>query len=93
VSRRTIQSCASAIHAVHREEFARAEELLGIMDYVYSLLITVDFPVGLTGGLRRTTDALRALIERTRGDLKNAMVARRVRDAIEGADSGRVGDA
>ena len=57
------------------------------MDDVYSLLVTVDFPDGLTGGLRRTTDALRAVIERTRGDLTNAIVARRLRDAIEQADT------
>jgi translin len=66
----------------------RAEELLGVMDDVYSLLVTVDFPDGLTGGLRRTTDALRAVIERTRGDLTNAIVARRVREVIERADPG-----
>jgi translin len=55
------------------------------MDDVYSVLVTIDFPDGLTGGLRRTTDALRAVIERTRGDLTNAIVARRLRDAIEAA--------
>ncbi|HEX8918470.1 MAG TPA: haloacid dehalogenase [Chloroflexota bacterium] len=46
-----------------------AERILGLMDEVYSALITVDFPDALTGGLRRTTDALRAVLERTRGDL------------------------
>jgi translin len=39
------------------------------MDEIYGFLVTVDFPDGLTGGLRRTTDALRAVLERTRGDL------------------------
>src|SRR4029078_510355 len=47
----------------------RGEELLGYMDEVYSLLITIDFPDAMTGGLRRTTDALRAVPERTPGDL------------------------
>ena len=74
------------LDCLRADRLDRAEELLGIMDDVYSLLITVDFPDGLTGGLRRTTDALRAVIERTRGDLTNAIVARRVRDAIEQAD-------
>jgi translin len=78
--RRQILDCLRA------DRLERAEELLGIMDDVYSLLVTVDFPDGLTGGLRRTTDALRAVIERTRGDLTNALVARRVRDAITGAE-------
>ena len=46
------------------------------MDDVYGLLVTVDYPEALTGGLRRTTDALRAVLERTRGDVTN-----RARDA------------
>ena len=78
--RRLILDCLRA------DRLVRAEELLTIMDDVYALLVTVDFPDGLTGGLRRTTDALRAVIERTRGDLTNAIVARRVREAIERAD-------
>jgi translin len=81
------------LDCLRADRLDRAEELLAIMDDVYSLLITVDFPDGLTGGLRRTTDALRAVIERTRGDLTNAIVARRVRHAIEQADPGRVADA
>ena len=67
------------------DDEARAEELLAVMDDVYGLLVTVDYPDAVTGGLRRTTDALRAVIERTRGDLTNALVARRLRDAIERA--------
>jgi translin len=39
---------------------------------VYSLLVTIDYPDALTGGLRRATDALRAVLERTRGDLTAA---------------------
>jgi translin len=51
------------------EQMAEAERVLQIMDDVYTNLITVDFPDTITGGLRRTTDALRAVLERTRGDL------------------------
>ncbi|HTL84417.1 MAG TPA: haloacid dehalogenase, partial [Acidimicrobiia bacterium] len=50
-----------------------------------SLLVTIDYPDGVTGGLRRTTDALRAVLERTRGDLTTAMVASRLQGAIESA--------
>lgn len=50
-----------------------AEPYLGVMDEVYSHLVTMDFPDALTGGLRRTTDALRAVLERTRGDLTVAV--------------------
>ncbi len=46
---------------------------MGVMDEIYSLLVTIDYPDGVTGGLRRTTDALRAVLERTRGDLTTAV--------------------
>ena len=75
--RRHILDCLRA------DRLARAEELLAVMDEVYALLVTVDYPDAITGGLRRTTDALRAVIERTRGDLTNALVAQRLRLAIE----------
>jgi translin len=75
--RRHILDCLRA------DRLARAEELLAVMDEVYALLVTVDYPDAITGGLRRTTDALRAVIERTRGDLTNALVAQRLRVAIE----------
>ncbi|HRJ27942.1 MAG TPA: hypothetical protein PLO61_10600 [Fimbriimonadaceae bacterium] len=48
---------------------AEAIRLLGLMETIYDDLITFDFPDSLTGGLRRTCDALRAVIERTRSDL------------------------
>jgi len=66
-------------------EMTRAETLMGAMDEIYSLLITIDYPDGVTGGLRRTTDGLRAVLERTRGDLTTAMVAARLQGAIESA--------
>ena len=55
------------------------------MDEIYSLLVTIDYPDGVTGGLRRTTDALRAVLERTRGDLTTTIVAARLQAAIESA--------
>jgi translin len=61
----------------------RGEELLGYMDDVYSLLITVDFPDAMTGGLRRTTDALRGVLERTRGDLTMTLLQSRLLEGIE----------
>ncbi|HYT38608.1 MAG TPA: haloacid dehalogenase [Acidimicrobiia bacterium] len=61
----------------------RGEELLGYMDEVYSLLITIDFPDAMTGGLRRTTDALRGVLERTRGDLTTSLLQSRLLAGIE----------
>ena len=46
-----------------------AERLLSHMDDIYSVLITMDYPEAITGGLRRWTDIARSLIERTRGDM------------------------
>jgi translin len=70
----------------------RGEELLGYMDEVYSLLITVDFPDAMTGGLRRTTDALRAVLERTRGDLTTSLLQTRLLAGIEASRTVPPGD-
>ena len=43
------------------------------MDDIYSVLVTFDYPDAMTGGLRRTTDAVRGILERTRGDLTIAV--------------------
>src|SRR5829696_4341353 len=58
---------------LRENNLSRAEYLLGTMDEIYSALVTVDFPDAITGGLRRTTDALRAVLERTRGDVTAAI--------------------
>ena len=47
----------------------RCEECLAVMDEVYGILVTFDYPDAMTGGLRRTTDNVRGILERTRGDL------------------------
>ena len=66
-------------------DLERGEELLGVMDDVYDALLGVDFPDALTGGLRRSLDALRAVLERTRGDVTTTVLQTRLREAIEGA--------
>ncbi len=50
-------------------ESREAERLLTMMDDIYSLLVTLDYPDAITGNLRRTTDMVRGVTERTRGDL------------------------
>lgn len=57
----------------------RADALFAVMDEVYGMLVTVDYPEAVTGGLRRSTDALRAVLERTRGDVTSAAVVARIR--------------
>jgi translin len=46
-----------------------AERLLIHMDDIYSILVTMDYPDAITGGLRRLTDIARGITERTRGDM------------------------
>jgi len=61
------------LDAMRRGDLSRGEELLTIMDDVYSVLVTIDFPDAVTGGLRRTTDMVRGVLERTRSDLTLAI--------------------
>lgn len=60
------------------DDLPLAERYLAVMDDIYSVLITVDFPDAITGGLRRTTDQLRAVLERTRGDVTLTLNQRRL---------------
>jgi translin len=65
------------------DDATEAEHLFAVMEDVYDILVTVDYPDALTGGLRRSTDALRAVLERTRGDVTNAVVLGRFDAALE----------
>lgn len=69
-------------------ELRRGEALLGVMNDVYDTLVTVDFPDAVTGGLRRTTDALRGVLERTRGDLTTSLLQSRLLQGIEARAAG-----
>jgi translin len=69
---------------IRRGEAPAGESYLATMDDVYSHLITVDFPDTLTGGLRRTTDMLRGVLERTSGDLTVAMRQEELQAALRG---------
>lgn len=64
-------------------ELEMAEGLLAAMEDVYELLVTIDYPDAVTGGLRRTADALRAVLERTRSDLTTTLLQVRLQTAIE----------
>jgi translin len=58
-----------ALDLMRRGQVTEAEPYLEFMDEIYSHLVTVDFPDAVTDGLRRHTDVLRSVLERTRGDL------------------------
>lgn len=62
-----------ALDALRRGDVPRAEYMLSAMDDIYSVLVTVDFPDAITSSLRRTTDMVRGVLERTRGDVTTAV--------------------
>jgi len=52
------------------------------MDEIYNLLVTVDYPDALTSGLRRQTDLVRGIVERTRGDMTLSLREERLQQAL-----------
>ena len=58
--------CLDIMRHGHSDE---AERLLSHMDDIYAILVTMDYPDAITGGLRRLTDIVRGVTERTRGDM------------------------
>lgn len=72
-----------ALDALRRADIPKAEAMLEAMDEIYSSLVTMDFPDALTGGLRRTTDMVRGVLERTRGDLTVAVRQQSLEKALK----------
>ncbi|HTG48360.1 MAG TPA: haloacid dehalogenase [Actinomycetota bacterium] len=64
-------------------DVATAERTLAVLEDLYGLLVTIDYPDAITMNLRRSTDVARSLIEKTRGDLSIAFVQRDLHDALE----------
>ncbi len=75
------------LDALRGNDIDRALALMSQMDGVYDILVTVDFPDAVTGGLRRTTDQLRAVLERTRADVTVAVRQDRLEQALRSAES------
>ena len=75
------------LDTIRRGELQRAEEILTVMDDIYGLLVTVDYPDAVTSGLRRSTDMVRGVLERTRGDLTMSRQQRELTDALKRAET------
>ncbi|MFO3797324.1 MAG: haloacid dehalogenase [Anaerolineales bacterium] len=58
------------------------ERLLSYMDEIYAVLVTMDYPDGLTNNLRRQTDLVRGIVEKTRGDVMFALRSQHLEQAI-----------
>lgn len=68
---------------LRKGELKRCEELLAAMDDLYFVLVSMDYPDGITFGLRRLTDVARSIIERTRGDFTTSTIQYELRDALD----------
>jgi translin len=83
----------SVLDIMRKGDIDRAEELLKKMDDAYYMLVTFDYPDAITGGLRRTMDQTRAVLERTRGDLtvtiRQSELERALNKAVETFKEGK----
>ncbi len=71
------------LDSMRRGDLSQGEELLSAMDDIYSILVTMDFPDAITGGLRRTTDMVRGVLERTRSDLTLVIRQKELENRLE----------
>jgi translin len=67
---------------IRRDSFEKAEVFLGIMEDIHATLMDFDYPDAITKGLRRKTDVSRGLIEKTRGDVVNAIRQKKLETAM-----------
>ena len=61
---------------------AEGEYFLGIIEEIYYLLMLFDYPDAITRGLRRKSDLARSMLERTRGDLTNALELAKMQESL-----------
>jgi translin len=70
------------LDALRQGEIKHCEECLDAMGDIYDVLVTMDYPEAVTSGLRRTADAMRGILERTRGDFTMAYVQRKLEERL-----------
>lgn len=71
---------------LRHDHTTEADRLLESMEDIYGFLVTVDFPDAITGNLRRITDIVRGVTERTRGDLTTSLQQRELKDALRAVE-------
>lgn len=77
------ESRRHVLDVIRLGQLERAERILNIMDEVYYALITFDYPDAVTQGLRRQTDMVRGVLERTRGDVTMSFQSRKLEESIQ----------
>jgi translin len=70
------------LDALLKRQYHEAERSLAQMDEIYDILVTMDYPDAVTGGLRRLTDIARSITERTRGDLTMSLRQERLERSL-----------
>jgi translin len=75
--------CMDILRHGHSDE---AEHLLSHMDDIYAVLVTMDYPDAITGGLRRLTDIVRGVTERTRGDMTISLRQSELEESLRSLD-------
>ncbi|MEC7819747.1 MAG: translin family protein [Actinomycetota bacterium] len=68
-----------ALDLLRELDIDSSSKYLSIMELSMDILSELDYPDGMTGGLRRIADNARAIIERTRSDITNATVQAQLR--------------
>lgn len=74
------------VDAIRQDALDHSEKLLRVMDEVYDLLVTFDYPEAISMGLKRRLDVVRGVLERTRSDLTNAIRQEALRAALARAE-------
>ena len=64
----------------------KGEKILETMDEIYTSIMLFDFPEALSRGLRHKGDVARSLVERTRGDLTNAIGNAKLKESMSGLE-------
>jgi len=71
------------LDSLREGDVPHCEDTLGAMGDIYDVLVTMDYPEAVTSGLRRSTDAMRGILERTRGDFTMAAVQRELEEKLD----------
>lgn len=74
-----------ALDLIRADDVVGAERALGVMEEIYEVLASFDYPEAILPGLRRRRDVLRGILERTRGDLTIAIRQQRLERALKKA--------
>lgn len=75
------------LDSMRKGDLSRGDEFLSAMDDIYNILVTMDYPDGITGGLRRTTDMVRGVLEKTRSDLTLTLRQKELEDRLRKYES------